>query len=93
MLYANAIKILQVLFFENLTIEKMIQFAENHKQGESLMALPEPMKEVLKMPSAYISNVLYTMIGQPFKDWVNEQIEKGNAKIVEEQNLAINMHP
>ena len=57
------------------------------------MALPEPMKEVLKMPRSYISNVLYTMIGQPFKDWVNEQIEKRNAKIVEDQNLAIQMDP
>ena len=71
----------------------MLQFAENHKNGEALMALPEPMKEVLKMPRSYISNVLYTMIGQPFKDWVNEQIEKRNIKIVEDQNLAIQMDP
>ena len=71
----------------------MIQFADNHQKGEAMMALPEPMKEVLKMPRAYISNVLYTMIGQPFKDWVNEQVEKRNAKIMKDQNLAISMDP
>jgi hypothetical protein len=35
-----------------------------------LNALP-PEKETSKMSRAYIANVIYTKIGQPFKDWVN----------------------
>ena len=31
--------------------------------------------------------------GSPFRDWVDKAIKARNDKIVEEQNLAINMDP
>jgi hypothetical protein len=50
-------------------------------------------REVDKLPRAYLANVIYTVVGDLFKQWVDGEISKRNDKIVEEQNLAINMDP
>ena len=57
------------------------------------MALPEPQKEIEKLPREYIGNVVFTIIGQPFQNWVNQRIERRNAKISSDQNLSIQMDP
>ena len=54
-------------------------------------ALPENKKETLKLPRAYISNIIYTMVGQPFQDWANERIEEWNEKVIEDRNMEIEM--
>lgn len=45
------------------------------------------------MPRAYIGNVIYTKVGEPFKKWVDEQINKRNRKIVEDKDMVIEMDP
>jgi hypothetical protein len=55
--------------------------------------LPMEPREVEKLPRAYLANVIYTVVGDLFKQWVDGEISKRNAKIVEDQNLAINMDP
>ena len=56
-------------------------------------ALPVEPREVEKLPRSYLANVIYTIVGTPFRDWVDKAIQARNDKIVEEQNLAINMDP
>ena len=56
-------------------------------------ALPAERREVEKMPRAYIANVIYTIVGAPFKTWVDGVIARRNEKIVEDQNLKIDMDP
>jgi len=46
-----------------------------------MLALPITMKEILKMPRAYIANVIYTITGDPFKNWSDAQIAKRNQKV------------
>ena len=48
----------------------MLEYAENNQNRIALTALPEPKKEILKLPRAYLCNVLYTMLGEPFSEWV-----------------------
>jgi hypothetical protein len=50
-------------------------------------------REVEKLPRAYIANVIYTIIGANFKEWVDGVIAARNEKIVNSQNLAIDMDP
>ena len=38
-------------------------------------------------------STVYTIVGEPFKVWVDQEIAKRNAKLVAEQNLAIDMDP
>ena len=56
-------------------------------------ALPGEPREVEKIPRAHLANIIYTIVGSPFRDWVDKAIKARNDKIVEEQNLAINMDP
>ena len=41
--------------------------------------------KVEKLPRAYIANLIYTIIGDPFKQWVQQQIHNRTEKIKEEQ--------
>ena len=49
--------------------------------------------EILKLPRSYISNVIYTLVGPRFKEWVEKVIKERNEKILKEQNLNIEMDP
>ena len=55
--------------------------------------MPNESREIEKLPRAYVSNVIYTLVGPPFKQWVDQVIQERNKKIVEEQNLNIEMDP
>ena len=77
--------------FEGLSVDTMLYHAKNFAAVGK--ALPKEPREVEKLPRAYLANVIYTIVGDPFKQWVDGEIAKRNAKIVEDQNLAINMDP
>ena len=51
-----------------------------------MQALPATMKEVVKMPRAYIANVIHTIVGKPFQDWVNRKVEERHQKVAQEQD-------
>ena len=68
-------KVIQLPYYDGLTIETMLSFAEGYKKGEAMRALPEDKREILKLPRQYISDVLYTMIGEDFQKWSNEIID------------------
>ena len=40
-----------------------------------------------------IGNLIYTIVGEPFKIWIDEEIKKRNEKIMSEHNMAIEMDP
>jgi hypothetical protein len=56
-----------------------------------MMALPSVKHEILKLPREFIGNVIATIVGDPFYEWVDEQIQIRNAKFKEEhdQNLEL----
>ena len=55
-------------------------------------ALP-PSKEIAKLSRAYLANVIHTIMGQKFQDWVNHQVNQRNQKIAVEGNNMISMDP
>ena len=61
------VKYISVPQYEGLSIADMYEWARD--KPDVLNALPNE-KETSKMSRAYIANVIYTMVGQPFKDWV-----------------------
>ena len=46
-----------------------------------------------KLPRQYLINLINTVVGQPFSDWVSEKIEARNHKLIEESNSAITLDP
>ena len=76
---ANNIKQYSVPQFEGLTIDAMLQFAENYPEVKE--ALPSEKSDIKKLPREYLANVLYTLTNQDFDDWVETKIKKRNDKI------------
>ena len=91
MIKCEEVKVFQVPYYNGLKIETMLEMAENYP--EVMAALPELERERNKLPRAYIANVLYTLVGTPFKDWVEEGIEQRNRKLADEQNLMVSLDP
>jgi len=87
------VKYINVPFFEGLSIEEMLDFAKGHDNGKALLALPLTEKETLKLPREYIGNIIYTINGAPFQNWVNSKIVARNQKITTDRDLSINMDP
>ena len=50
-------------------------------------------KEMDKLPRQYIANVIYTIVGNQFSEWVKSQMQKRNDKIKAEQDMLIDMDP
>ena len=85
------VKVLHVPHFHGLTLETMLGYAS--QSIEVMRCLPAIEREINKLPRAYIANVIYTIIGESFKEWVNTQITMRNDKIKNEKDVTIEMDP
>ena len=47
-------------------------------------ALPAEPREIDKLPRSYIANLIYTIVGEPFYDWVQKVISERNNRIKDE---------
>ena len=86
----DKVKVIDVPQFEGLTIKDIFEFAQNSPGVER--ALP-PSKEIAKLARCYLANVVYTIIGQPFQDWVTFQVNARNKRVALEGNNVISMDP
>ena len=77
--------------FEGLNKEDMLKFAAAYPQVAE--ALPAEAREVDKLHRQYIANVIYTIAGAPFHQWVEGVMADRTRKIQQEQNLMIEMDP
>ena len=50
-------------------------------------------KDVAKLPRQWVVNVVNTVVGTPFSDWVKEQIDARNQKLASDHNLMIALDP
>ena len=56
------------------------------------MYLPDD-PDLRKVPKQWIVNVCAAVVGQPFKDWVSDQVEDRNAIMAEKKEIMIAMDP
>ena len=75
--------------FEDLDKEDMLAFAAAYP--EVARALPSEEREVKKLHRSYIANVIHTLVGEPFRQWVEINMAARNRKIEVDQNLMIEM--
>ena len=71
---ADDMKHITIPHFEGLTVEKMLEYAAG--RNEVMDYLPIVKRETEKLPRQYIANVIYTIVGQPFKQWVTEKVDE-----------------
>lgn len=55
---------------------------------EVMKRLPDP-KDIPKLPKQYLVNVVYTIVGQTFNDWVKGRVEERNNKVAVDKGLLI----
>ena len=65
LLKADNVKTIQIPQFEGLSIENMLLNAKNFPQV--MKALPVEPREIKKLPRYYLGNVIFTLVGDPFK--------------------------
>ena len=76
----------QVPAYENLSMKEIFAYMQ---ENQGILQFMPDGKELRKVPKAWVCNVVGTVIGMPFVDWVKKRIAERNAAIVEEKNLAI----
>ena len=87
MIKTDNVKHLNVPHYEGLTFLDILGQAE--QIPEVMICLPESQKEILKVGKQYLINLVYTIVGQKFADWVLERIELRNQKLVADRGLMI----
>jgi len=80
----DRVKVVTVPFFKGLKIESMLEFAQDHPMV--VMTLPLVQREIDRLPRDYIANVINTIVGKPFQDWINRKVEERNQKVAQEQD-------
>ena len=91
MVKSKDIKELTVPLYEGLSCADLLKFGMKYPKVRQ--ALPEEPREIDKLLRKYVANLIYTLVGKPFADWVEDIIQERNRKLVADRNLAVEMDP
>ncbi len=72
MIKSKDIKHVIIPQFEGLAIHDLMDFARQY--DDVLAALPMVETELKKLPRQYIANIIYTLVGKPFDDWIDVRV-------------------
>ena len=50
-------------------------------------------KELTKMSRKYICDVIYSIVGDEFEDWVNQRVQHRHQKMAEKKDLMLSLDP
>ena len=89
-LHNDDVKTMYVPQYENLTLKKIFQFIS--PKPKIALYLPDD-PDLPKTPKQWIINVCAAVIGQPFKDWVYDQVEERNVLMTKKREMMISMDP
>ena len=84
------VKQINVPYFEGLKIESFLKFAAD--KPHVMRALPLLQREREALPRGYIANIIYTLVGEPFRAWVDRIVNKRHEERRQEQST-IKMDP
>ena len=76
--------------YEGIGLREMADYLGN---SEVLLQYLPITKEMRTLPRQWIINAAYTIVGNPFKDWIRNRIEARNVKVAVEKNMMINIDP
>ena len=61
------VKVIAVPQYDELTLDEILDFGLSYKVVEDALPI---IREIRKMPREYICNVIYTLVGEDFKEWM-----------------------
>ena len=85
------VKFCHVPQFDSLSVEKMLEFASVYERVDNI--LPREKSEIENLHRQYIANVVYTVAGSDFTDWIEMKLKERTEKLKEEKDLCIKMDP
>ena len=77
-------------FYSGLSIEQILDFGGKYVDVQN--AFPDK-KETLKFERAYICNVIHSLVGEDFQQWVDDRVNARNKKVTVEGNKIIELDP
>ena len=86
----DKIKFLYVPQYESLKIALIM--AQALSIPEAMNHLPI-LKEIEKVPKAWLCTIIYSVVGKQFAGWVQERIGERNEKVTVIRDLNINIDP
>ena len=90
MIMADNVKFISIPNYTGLRINAMFEFAKDYPRA--MKALPV-IEEWYHLHRQYLANVIFTTVGKPFTEWVDQHIEIRNKKVADEKNQMVNMDP
>ena len=87
---STAIKHLQVPQYEGLQIKHLLEQA---KMSQEILDRLPCEKEIKKLPKQYIINIIYTIVGQQFAEWVKVIVDQRHQHIKDKRDLMIEVDP
>ena len=76
--------------YKTLTVDTILGYGQSN---ESLkLYLPEE-QDMHKLPRQWIINVIYSLCGDGFREWVSEQVKDRNERLAEKRDLMIDLDP
>ena len=85
---SDDVKILAAPNYEGLTIENFLEEAAKYQEMEPY--LPEE-RDLHRLPLNFIINLMYTILGEPIKNYVKYIVEQRNKNVIDKQNMGLEL--
>ena len=76
--------------YKTLTIETILEYGGKSEQLR--LYLPDE-RDMAKLPRQWIINVIYSLLGDDFREWVSQQVKDRNDQLAEKRDLMIDLDP
>ncbi len=77
--------------YEGLAVKDILAYIQD--KPEVMLALPAVESEIKNLPRDYLGNVIITILGDEFQQWVDDRVVERNEKRKEEGKQNVEMDP
>ena len=85
-----ACRVIDLPHYNGLTTENLLNIRGDYPQLSEYF--PEE-RDLPKIPRAWLANVIYTIVGDQFNQWVQERIRERNDRVASQHDLMIELDP
>ena len=76
--------------YESLTVATILEYGQSSDKLK--LYLPEE-RDMHKLPRQWVINVIYSLCGDNFRQWVSQQVKDRNDRLAEKRDLMIDLDP
>jgi len=76
--------------YEGLNVERMLEMGQQYE--EVRLHLPDE-RDIRRLPRQWIINIIYSIVGDPFRNWVKDLVRNRNDVLATKNDLMIELDP